>query len=89
MHVDLHKRSVDKRTDTRQGTGGVSKETHNVHYALHKWVCAETFVDHEWASSRTSVQQEEEILSMTLEFKIDVPCVEQLESIVGFLHLRT
>ena len=36
MHVDLHKRSVDKRTDTRQGTGRVPEETHTVHYALRK-----------------------------------------------------
>ena len=42
------------------------------------WVCAGTFVDHEWVSSRTIIQQEEEILSMALDFKIDVPCVVQL-----------
>ena len=41
------------------------------------WVCAGTFVDHEWVSSRTIIQQEEEILSMELDFKIDVPSVAQ------------
>ena len=41
------------------------------------WVCAGAFVDHEWLSSRTNIQQEEEILGMALEFKIHVPCVVQ------------
>ena len=41
------------------------------------WVCAGTFADHEWVSSRTIIQQEEEILSMALDFKIEVPCVVQ------------
>ena len=41
------------------------------------WVCAGTFVDREWVSSRTIIQQEEEISSMALDFKIDVPCVVQ------------
>ena len=41
------------------------------------WVCAGTFVDHEWVSSRTIIQQEEEKSSMVLDFKIDVPCVVQ------------
>ena len=40
-------------------------------------VCAGTFVDHEWVSSRTIIQQEEENLSMALDFKIEVPCVVQ------------
>ena len=39
------------------------------------WVCAGAFVDHEWVSSRTIIWQEEEILSMVLDFKINVPCV--------------
>ena len=41
------------------------------------WVCAGAFVNHEWVTSRTIFQQEEEILSMALDFKIDVPCVVQ------------
>ena len=41
------------------------------------WVCAGTFVDHEWVSSSTNIQHEEELLSMALDFKIDVPCVVQ------------
>ena len=41
------------------------------------WVRAGAFVDHEWVSSRTIIQQEEEILRMALDFKIDVPCVLQ------------
>ena len=41
------------------------------------WVCAGTFVDHEWVSSRTIIQKEEEVLSMVLDFKIDRPCVVQ------------
>ena len=36
MHMDLHNGSVDRRTDTRQGTRRVPKETHNVHYAVHE-----------------------------------------------------
>ena len=40
-------------------------------------VCAGTFVDHGWVSSRTIIQQEEEILCMELNYKIDVPCVVQ------------
>ena len=35
MHVDFQKRSVDRRTDTRQGTGRVAEETHHAHYARH------------------------------------------------------
>ena len=70
MKLDLDKRSVDRRTDTRPGTGRVPEETHNVHYALHKLgLCR--------VSSRTIFQQEEEILGMVLDFKIDVPCVVQ------------
>ena len=34
--MDLHKRSIDRRTDTRQATGRVPEETHNVHCAFHK-----------------------------------------------------
>ena len=41
------------------------------------WVCEGAFVNHEWVSSRTIFQQEEENLSMALDFKIDVPCVVQ------------
>ena len=41
------------------------------------WVCAGTFVDHEWVSSRTIIQQEQDILSVALDFEIDVPCVVQ------------
>ena len=40
------------------------------------WVSAGTFVDHEWVSSRI-IQQEEEILNMALDFKMEVPCVVQ------------
>ena len=36
MHVDLHKRSVDRRTNAQQGKGRVPEETLNVHGALHK-----------------------------------------------------
>ena len=36
MHVDLHERSVDRRTNTRLGTRRVPEETHDVHHALHK-----------------------------------------------------
>ena len=39
------------------------------------WVCVGTFVDHEWVSSRTIFQQKEKILSMAVDFKIEVPCV--------------
>ena len=41
------------------------------------WVCARAFVDHEWVSSRAIFQQEDQILSMALDFKNDVPCVVQ------------
>ena len=33
------------------------------------WVCAGDFIEHEWVTSRTISQQEEEILSMALDFK--------------------
>ena len=32
------------------------------------WICAGAFVDHEWVTLRTIFQQEEEILSLTLDF---------------------
>ena len=41
------------------------------------WVCAGAFVDHEWVSSRTIFQAGGRILSMALDFKIDVLCVVQ------------
>ena len=41
------------------------------------WVCAGTSADHEWVSSSTIIQQEEEISSMALDFKIEVPYVVQ------------
>ena len=34
--MDLHKRSFDRRTNSRPGTRIVPEETHNVHCALHK-----------------------------------------------------
>ena len=43
-----------------------------------------TFVDHAWVSLRTIIEQEEAILSMALDFKIDVPCLVQC----SFQHLR-
>ena len=36
MYVDLYKRSFDRRTHTRSGTGRVFEEKHDVHYAPHK-----------------------------------------------------
>ena len=41
------------------------------------WVCEGAFIDHEWVTSRTFSPQEEDILSMALDFKIDVSCVVQ------------
>ena len=41
------------------------------------WVCAGSSVDHEWVSESTISQHEEEILSMVLDFRINVPCVVQ------------
>ena len=50
------------------------------------WVCAGTFVDHEWESSRTIDQHVEEVMGMELNYKIDVPCVVRgaMESVVVF-----
>ena len=43
------------------------------------WVCAGTFVNHEWVSEGTSSSQhEEEMLGMQLDYGLDVPCVAQL-----------
>ena len=36
MHVDLHQRGADKRTNTHSGNGAVLKETNDVHYAMHE-----------------------------------------------------
>ena len=41
------------------------------------WVCAGAFVDNGWVSSRKIFQQEEENLSMAMDFKIDVLGVVQ------------
>ena len=41
------------------------------------WVCAGTFVDHEWVSESTIAQHEVEILGMELNYKIGVLCVAQ------------
>ena len=42
-----------------------------------KWVCAGTFVDHEWVSESTISRHEEEILGMELDYGLGVPCVAQ------------
>ena len=57
------------------GTRKVPEDTNDLHHPLQNWVCAGTFVGHECVSSRTSIQQKDEILSMVLDFKIDVQCV--------------
>ena len=36
VHVNLNQRSTNKRTKTQPGNGGFSKETNDVHYAMHK-----------------------------------------------------
>ena len=36
MYVDINKRSFDRRTGTRSGTGRAFEETRNVHHALHE-----------------------------------------------------
>ena len=41
------------------------------------WVCAGTFVDHEWVSESTITQHVEEVMGMELEYKICIPCVVQ------------
>ena len=41
------------------------------------WVCAGAFVDNGWVSSRKIFQQEEETLSMAMDFRIDVLGVVQ------------
>ena len=77
MYVDFYKRSFDRRTDTRSGTGreNLRKRIKSIVLCTN-WVCAGAFVDYECLTPRTIFQQEEdEILSMALDFKIDVPCV--------------
>ena len=66
MHVDLHKRSVEY----------LRKRVMSIMLCTN-WVCAGAFVDDAWVSSRTIFQQEDAILSMALDFKVDVPCVVQ------------
>ena len=41
------------------------------------WVCAGTFVDHEWVSESTISQHVEEVLGMELDYEIGIPCVVQ------------
>ena len=77
VHVDLHKRSVDKRTNAQPATGGEPEDTNDVHYALRKLGLCCTFVNHAWVSESTIIRHEEEILSMELNYKIGVPCVVQ------------
>ena len=43
-----------------------------------------SFVDHEWVSARTLIQQEEENLSMELDFKNRCSVPSTMESIVVF-----
>ena len=70
--------STRKKLCTRPGTRRTSEVTHNVLYALRKQIGSVlAFEDHKWGSSRTIIQQEEEISSMALDFKIDVPYVVQ------------
>ena len=74
MHVDLYERSVDRRTNTRQGTGQILDRLEEEYLRKRmmsimlctNWVCAGTFVHHEWVSSRTIIQREED------HFKHDV-----------------
>ena len=46
------------------------------------WVCAGVFVDRGWVSERTTIQYEEGILCLELSYRINVPCVAQLESML-------
>ena len=41
------------------------------------WVCAGTFIDHEWVSESTISEYEEENLGMQVDYGLDVPCVVQ------------
>ena len=41
------------------------------------WVCAGTFVDHEWLSESTISKHVEEVLGMELDYEIGIPCVVQ------------
>ena len=41
------------------------------------WVCAGTFVDHEWVSESTISQHVEEVMGRELNYGIDSPCVVQ------------
>ena len=41
------------------------------------WLCAGSFVDHEWMSESTISQHEEENLAMQMDHGLDVPCMVQ------------
>ena len=85
---------IRKIRQVHHTTRGVPEETHKVCYALHELGLCTAFVDHEWVSSRTIFELEEEILSMALDFKnfcpvrgamepVVVLCAHRLESHLG------
>ena len=65
---------IDKKRDTEYSNGGVFEEAIML---CTNWVCAGTFVDYEWVSESTISKHEEETLAMELDYRIDVPCMEQ------------
>ena len=70
MHVDLHQRGADLRTNIQPGGGGVLAETNDVHYAMHKLgLC--------WVSQSTIDLNAEEVRGMELGHEIGIPCVVQ------------
>ena len=78
MCVDLYKRSFHRRGQILDRVQEEYPRKRMMSIMLcTNWVCEGAFVNHEWVSSRTIFQQEEETLSMALDFKIDVSCVVQ------------
>ena len=69
MHVDLHQKKKKRR----------QKDKYRIQHGMlcTSWVCAGTFVDHEWVPESTISQHVEEVMGMELDYEFDIPCVVQ------------
>ena len=78
VHVDLHQKKHGQKNEYQNPAMEKYLKKRMMSIMLcTNWVCAGTFIDHEWVSESTISLHEEEILGMELDYGLDVPCVVQ------------
>ena len=77
VHVYLHHKSIDKRTNTNSSSGRVFAEANVVHYVLHDLGLCWNFRRSRVGVRKYHFPHEEAMLGMELDYGLDVPCVVQ------------